>query len=149
VIVRAIEQREIAQVARWNVQLHEDENSPPMSIDAASQRIRRWLEERTFKGVVFVVDGKAVGYLLYALRPIHPDERGEASVYVRQFFIARESRRHGYGTQAFRAFVAEWVPADSKVMLDVKVSNPAGQGFWESLGFESKSVSYEHYGRKP
>ncbi len=142
-IVRAMEQKEVPRIAAWNVQLHEDELSMPMSIEAATQRIRRWLDEGAFEGVVFVASGEAVGYLLYELRPVHPDLRGDAGVYVRQFFIARESRRHHHGTEAFRAFVDECVPHDSDVMLDVKVSNPAGQRFWESLGFRAKSINYE------
>jgi GNAT superfamily N-acetyltransferase len=144
VIVRTIEKNEISQVAQWNVQLHEDEHSIPMSVDAARQRIRRWLEEGTFEGVIFLLEGQAIGYLLYELRPTHPDQRGGASVYVRQFFIAREARRKGRGTAAFRAFVDELVPSDTHLMLDVKRSNPAAQRFWESLGFQAKSVSYEH-----
>jgi GNAT superfamily N-acetyltransferase len=143
-IVRAIEKSEIPQVAQWNVQLHEDEHSAPMSIDAATQRIRRWLEEGTFQGVTFLVEGEAIGYLLYELRPAHPDQRGGASVYIRQFFIARAARRKGRGTAAFRAFVDERVLGDTQLMLDVKRSNPAGQRFWESLGFQAKSINYEH-----
>ena len=30
---RALEKQDIPQVAQWNVQLHEDEGSPPMSVD--------------------------------------------------------------------------------------------------------------------
>jgi GNAT superfamily N-acetyltransferase len=144
VIVRAILENEISQVAEWNVQLHEDEHSTPMSVDAATRRIRRWLEEETFQGVIFLVEGEAIGYLLYELRPAHPDQRGGASVYVRQFFIARAARRKGRGTAAFRAFVDERVPSETYLMLDVKRSNPAGQRFWESLGFRAKSINYEH-----
>ncbi len=86
---RALERQDIPQVAQWNVQLHEDEGSPPMSVDAATKRLRRWFEDGTFQGAIFLADGKSVGYVLYEHRPVHADQRAAECVYVRQFFISR------------------------------------------------------------
>ena len=141
--IRAIEEEDLPLLAQWNVQLHEDEGSTPMTVDAAAERMQRWLDVGTFEGAIFLVDESPVGYLLYEHRPVHPDQRGGESVYVRQFFIARESRRQGRGTHAFKTFLRELVPRGANVMLDVKVSNEPGQRFWESLGFGAKSVAYE------
>jgi ribosomal protein S18 acetylase RimI-like enzyme len=140
---RALGDQDIPQLAKWNVQLHEDEGSTPMSVEAATERIRRWLDANTFQGAVFVVDEKAVGYLLYEHRPVHADLRASESVYVRQFFISRESRRRGHGTKAFETFLRELVPERANVILDVKTSNGPGQRFWETLGFAAKSIAYE------
>jgi ribosomal protein S18 acetylase RimI-like enzyme len=139
---RALVHQDIEQVAQWNVQLHEDEGSAPLSVDAAAKRLRRWLEDRTFQGAIFLADGSEVGYVLYEHRPVHADQRAAESVYVRQFFISREARRQGNGTAAFKTFVREFIPRNANVVLDVKESNPSGQRFWESLSFKPMGVTY-------
>lgn len=114
-----------------------------MSVDTAAERIQRWFDTGTFQGAIFLVDEKAIGYLLYEHRPVHVDLRASESVYIRQFFISRESRRKGHGTKAFETFLRELVPEQASVSLDVKVSNPSGQRFWETLGFPAKTIAYE------
>ena len=140
---RGLEEEDIPRVARWNVELHEDEGSVVMSVDAAAERLRRWIAKGVFRGVIFIADGIPIGYALYEHRPAEADPRSGETVYLRQFFIARESRRQGRGTAAFRLLVRERVPGSARVVLDVKVSNPSGQRFWESLGFEATCVAYE------
>lgn len=122
---------------------YEDEGSTPMSVDTAAERIQRWFDTGTFQGAIFLVDEKAIGYLLYEHRPVHVDLRASESVYIRQFFISRESRRKGHVTKAFETFLRELVPEQASVSLDVKVSNPSGQRFWETLGFVAKRIAYE------
>lgn len=114
-----------------------------MSVDTAAERIQRWFDAGTFQGAIFLVDEKAIGYLLYEHRPVHVDLRASESVYIRQFFISRESRRKGHVTKAFETFLRELVPEQASVSLDVKVSNPSGQRFWETLGFVAKRIAYE------
>ena len=142
-ITRPLVPGDIPQVAKWNTQLHEDEGSSPMSNDAAENRLRRWLEKGKFEGVVFVVEDEEIGYLLYELRPVHDDQRSSESVYLRQFFISRDSRREGLGRAAIEKFQREVVPSTARLVLDVKTSNPGGHQFWKSLGFESVSTFYE------
>jgi len=134
---------EIPLVAKWNVQLHEDEGSKPMSIEAAEKRYRRWLRENSYKGVIFKVDGAPIGYVIYEHRKEHPDSRDTEAIYIRQFFIAREFRRKGYGTAAFTIVVDKFVPSNTSVKLNVKSSNPLGQQFWETLGFKPENTEYE------
>jgi len=40
--IRAIEEEDLPLLAQWNVQLHEDESSTPMTVAAAAERMRRW-----------------------------------------------------------------------------------------------------------
>ena len=67
--VRTLEEKDIQNVARWNVQLHTDEGSIPMSVDAAAERIRSWISNGLFRGAIFIVDGIEIGYVLYGYRP--------------------------------------------------------------------------------
>jgi len=93
--------------------------------------------------VIILVKKEPVGYVIYEHRAVQPDSRDRESVYIRQFFISREARRKGFGTTAFRLFLATTVPEGICVRLNVKASNPTGQRFWESLGFESENIEYE------
>lgn len=140
--LRRLAEADISQVAEWNVQLHEDEKSSPMSVDKARERLLRWVRDQTFKGAIFTIDDNDIGYIIYEDRPVHPDLRENHSVYVRQFFIDREARRSKLGTRAFKAFIEKLVPPGVTVTLNVKSSNPAGHIFWNSLGFEAENISY-------
>ena len=64
------------------------------------------------------------------------------SIYVRQFFVARTHRRLGLGTEAFRYAIQNITPLGQRIVLDVQASNPAGQRFWESLGFLAQHTEY-------
>jgi len=134
---------EIPLVAKWNVQLHEDEASKPMSIRAAEARYRQWLMDGSYKGIIFKVSKIPIGYVIYEHRKRLPDSRDSDSFYIRQFFIAREFRRKGYGTTAMSIVLEKLVPNNTTVKLTVKSSNPLGQRFWESLGFKPENIEYE------
>jgi len=134
---------DISLVANWNMQLHEDESSTPISRDAVEDRYRRWLRGAKFKGVIILVEAQPVGYIIYEYRAVQPDFRDRESVYIRQFFVAREARRRRFGTTAFLKFLETTVPSGVCVKLNVKASNPSGQLFWESLGFEPENIEYE------
>jgi len=139
---RPIELEDIPRIAIWNVELHEDEGSVPMSIRNATERLVNWLSGDRFRGMVFSVGGVEVGYILFELLDADVGLRGSTdSIYVRQFYISRESRRSGLGTEAFRCFLGEI--GTKRVTLEVKATNPDGQRFWESLGFISQEISYQ------
>ena len=140
--LKQLEAEDIAQIARWNVELHEDEGSRPMAIVDAETRLRKWLTEDTFQILIIRVDGQSIGYILYQVRPATPGIRGSVeSTYIRQFYINRKARRCGHGKKAIECF-REQVLSDTQLHLDVKVSNPGGQKFWESLGFVGEHVAY-------
>ena len=134
---------EIPRIARWNVELHEDEGSEPMTIADAEIRLRKWLTDDSFQILIVTVDGQSIGYILYQVMPATPDIRGSSeSVYIRQFYINRNARRCGNGTKAIERFTQQVINDNQPLRLDVKVSNPVGQKFWESLGFTAEHVAY-------
>lgn len=138
-----IKVEDIPQIARWNIELHEDEGSTPMTNAGAEARLRKWLTDDSFQVLIITVDGRAVGYLLYQIVPPTPDIRGSVeSVYIRQFYIIREARRFGYGRNAIEFLTQQVLHETHPLHLDVKVTNPGGQKFWESLGFVAGHVAY-------
>lgn len=140
--MRPLEQTDVPRVAIWNVELHEDEASSPMGIADAEVRLHSWLSNSKFQGMIFAVEGIEVGYILFEVQDATSDLRGSSeSIYVRQFYIARESRRRGYGKKAFRQFLSE--VGDKRMTLDVKATNPAGRKFWESIGFIPQHIAYQ------
>ena len=110
-----------------------------MEAAAIIARLRRWLANE-YQGLLFELDSRPVGYALF--RPTDPDLKGADGIYLRQFFIAREHRRRGLGSQAFGLFVDHAV-SGRRVVLEALASNPAGQAFWQSLGLRVYSVAFE------
>jgi len=134
---------DVPQIARWNIELHEDEGSTPMTAAAAESRLRKWLTNESFQPRIITVDDRSVGYLLYQLVPPSTDIRGSVeSVYIRQFYIIREARRCGYGRDAIQLLTKQVLTETQPLHLDVKVTNPEGQKFWESLGFIAEHIAY-------
>ena len=133
----------ISQIARWNIELHEDEGSTPMTVDSAEARLRKWLAGDSFQALLISVEGRSVGYILYQLHPPTPDIRGpEESIYIRQFYIMRNARRLGHGKNAIDLLTQQVIKEDQPLHLDVKATNAAGKKFWESLGFVAEHVAY-------
>ena len=110
-----------------------------MDVAAITARLRRWFANE-YQGLPFELDSGAIGYALF--RPTDPDLKGADGVDLRQFFIAREYRRHGLGSQAFSLFVDHAVSGRTLV-LEALASNPGGQAFWRSLGLRVYSVAFE------
>ncbi|MFH1085182.1 MAG: GNAT family N-acetyltransferase [Chloroflexota bacterium] len=126
---------DVGLLARLNRQMIEDERSRnPMSLAQLEGRMRGWLLGE-WRAVLIACDGQAAGYCLYqARRDSYFPER--PVVYVRHYMIERAHRRRGLGRAAFERLVAEWFERGATVELDVLTSNPAGQVFWASLGFQ-------------
>ena len=109
----------------------------------AEARLRRWLTDNSFHALKITIDDRPVGYMLFQKVPPSPDLRGSSeSIYIRQFYIVREARRSGSGRNAIELFTQYVVSKGHPIHLDVKITNPAGQRFWESLGFEAEHVAY-------
>ncbi|MDQ2628197.1 MAG: GNAT family N-acetyltransferase [Actinomycetota bacterium] len=124
-----------------NRQLADDERSRnPLPAAALAARMEKWLGEG-WRGVL--VESEAQQVIGYALFQISADyyDPSIPEVYVRQFFIARDFRRQGLGRKAFALVASTHFPAGANVLLDVLATNPAGQQFWHSLGFEPYSTS--------
>lgn len=112
-------------LARWNRQLIEDEGSDnPMSVPELEKRMNDFLSNG-YAAYLFWEGEKPVGYALIDLTG--------TPYYLRQFFIARDSRRKRFGKAAFALLLRE---LDCKsIDIDVLTGNENGQAFWESLGF--------------
>ncbi len=136
---RPINSTDLDLVAGWNQHLQIDEGAPPMEVAAITARLRRWLANE-YQGLLFELDSTPVGYALF--RPTDPDLKRADGIYLRQFFIAREHRRRGLGSQAFVLFVDHAV-SGRRVVLEALASNPGGQAFWQSLGLRVYSVAFE------
>lgn len=134
---------DISMIARWNIELHEDEGSTPMTVDGAEARLRKWLADDSFQALLISVEGRSVGYILYQLHPPIPDIRGsKESIYIRQFYIIRNARRFGHGKNAIELLTQQVLNEGQPLHLDVKATNATGKKFWESLGFVAEHVTY-------
>ncbi|MBL4679430.1 MAG: GNAT family N-acetyltransferase [Pseudomonadales bacterium] len=134
---------DIPQIAAWNIQLHLDEGSTPLTIAEAESRYESWIENDEYSGLVFCLNDVACGYILYEYNEAGNDVRSPAYYYVRQFYIDKNCRRTGTGTKAFNMFKEMCVLTGTKINLEANISNPNGQKFWESLGFKACEIAYE------
>jgi 8-oxo-dGTP pyrophosphatase MutT (NUDIX family) len=127
---------DIALLARLNAQLIADEKSDnPMSVEQLEARMREFIEEDGYKAVLFAEGEEVLGYALYRVEPSH--------LFLRQFFVVREHRNEGVGRAAFEHLSDhEWENIAS-IRLDVLAGNKAARSFWESLGFDERSVRLE------
>lgn len=118
-----------ALLASWNFQLIQDERHPSqMSTPELEVRMRDWLNSGTYRAVVFQRDGVPVGYALFGVDP-------DSTIFLRQFFIAREHRRLGIGTAAMNLLLGQVIPRDARITVVVLAHNEAGKKFWASIGF--------------
>lgn len=112
-------------LAEWNRHLIEDEGSEnPMSVPELEKRMSDFLNNG-YTAYLFREDEKPVGYALIDLT--------KTPYYLRQFFIARDSRRKRFGQAAFTLLLRE-LDCDT-VDVDVLIGNENGLAFWRSLGF--------------
>lgn len=132
--LRPIAGCDIAELARMNLALIHDEGSGnPMGIPELEQRMRGFLAGG-YQGVTIRVDGCAAGYCLW--RPEAGPHAGAAGVYLRQYYIRPEYRRHGLGRAALRQIMAQCFMGAAFVALDVLDCNAPGRAFWADFGFK-------------
>lgn len=123
-------------LAEVNRQLIEDEwDGGGMSLEALERRMRRWLADGDYRGVLFQENGETVAYALVSA--------DEGSAYIRHFFVLHGHRGHGTGRRALQTLLREVVPPTARVTLDVLASNRAGHGFWNSEGFRDYAIRME------
>jgi GNAT superfamily N-acetyltransferase len=128
-----------ALLAELNHQLIRDEgHRNPMTVAELEQRMRGWLSGGEYRAILFEHDGGAVAYALFRFEP-------DASIYLRQFFMCRDKRRQGIGSQAVELLFSEVFPARTRVTLEVLAQNEIGRGFWEAAGFQNYSVCLERF----
>lgn len=132
---REAARKDAAVLARLNQALIRDEgHRNPMSLPELEQRMARWLQGE-YRAVLFEVANEVVGYAVYREEPDH--------VYLRQFFVSPEWRRHGAGRAALAWLKANaWAEA-TRLRLDVLLNNPAGIAFWRVMGFRDYCLTME------
>jgi len=130
VSIRSASDDDLDILSVLNRQLIEDErHDNNMSIEQLRSRMKSFIHT-DYQAFLFEVEEKVVGYALV--------NQSTDPVYLRQFFICREHRRKGYGTQAFRLTLGA-AKAD-RMDVDVLVWNHRGIKFWRSLGFEDRGI---------
>lgn len=128
-----------ALLAELNHQLIRDEGHRNlMTVAELDQRMRGWLSGEEYRVVLFEHDGCSVAYALFRFEP-------DASIYLRQFFVCRDMRRQGIGSQAVEMLFNEVFPARTRVTLDVLAHNEIGRGFWEAASFQNYSICLERF----
>ncbi len=146
-----------------NRRLIEDEGSRnPMSLDELADRFRNWLEgtwqvdllieaadgpaqpnSKSSVGPIQPPPESVVGYAVYQVR--RDEYFPEATeVYLRQFYLERERRGRGLGSDGYLRLAQERFPPGCTISLDVLETNPAGRRFWEKLGFAPYSTTLKH-----
>jgi ribosomal protein S18 acetylase RimI-like enzyme len=121
---------ELELLAQLNKQLIEDEkHDNAMDITQLTERMKGFLETG-YSAYLFCDSSLIIGYALINMK--------KRPLYLRQFFICRESRRRGYGKRAFCALL-DSLGTDT-IDLEVLVWNETGKAFWQSLGFKERSV---------
>jgi GNAT superfamily N-acetyltransferase len=139
-VTLAIEHRtatsaDVPVLARLNQQLIEDEgHRNPMDLTELEARMRSMLSGN-YTATLFEQGTHVVAYALWTEQPDW--------VYLRQFFVARDSRRRGVGTQTIRVLTDEVWPADKRIRVDVLVGNRPALEFWRAVGFVDYLITLE------
>ena len=94
--VRKAGEADLPLLARLNRALIEDEGSRnPMMLEELQQRMGGLLKDG-WQIDLFCRESDVLGYALYSID--RDDYEDAPFIYLRQFLIAREHRRRGYGT---------------------------------------------------
>lgn len=129
-VIRPAAHDDLDMLARMNKQLIEDEkHDNKMDTDQLKDRMRRFIEGN-YKAFLFLKDGEVVGYALVDMT--------RDPLYIRQFFISREHRRHGYGRAALSGLLK--LLGTSRADIEVLWWNETGIRFWKSMGFKERSI---------
>jgi predicted acetyltransferase len=118
-----------------NQQLIEDEDHRNrMSLHELEARMRLLLDG-DYLATLFEWDGQIVAYGLWRDEPDW--------VYLRQFFVVRDFRRRGIGTQAIRVLIDEVWPAAKRIRVNVLIGNRPALEFWRAVGFVDYLITLE------
>lgn len=126
--------KDVSKLALLNKQLIEDEKSDnTMNINELERRMKEFLET-DYSAYFFIEDSRIIGYALI--------KNTNSPVYLRQFLIERNYRKHHYGTQAFQMLLKY---LDIKeIDLEVLPWNKSGLAFWEHCGFNETCIAMRY-----
>ena len=105
-----------------------------MSPQELAGRMREWLSSE-YRAVLFEQDSLPVAYALFREEP--------DMLYLRQFFVHRESRRSGIGSHCMEILFSKIFPRNKRITVDVLSQNPAAISFWRSVGFSDYCLTLE------
>ena len=125
---------DVPKLAQLNKQLIDDEKSDnPMNINELESRMKGFLET-DYSAYFFIEDSQIIGYALI--------RNTSNPLYLRQFLIERNYRKHHYGTQAFQMLLQH---LDIKEMdLEVLPWNKSGLAFWKHCGFHETCIAMRY-----
>ncbi len=131
--------RDVTELCMFNQLLIRDEGANnPMSLGELEQRMLG-LFNNGYQANFISIDDVDIGYILFVERQ---NDRAEPYIFLRHFFIQDTYRRQGIGKDVISQLKAEQFKG-KKVLLEVLVSNERGRNFWESCGFEYRSMTME------
>lgn len=105
-----------------------------LTVAALEQRMLDWLAS-DYRAVIFERETGPAGYALFRNEPEY--------VYLRQFFVVREQRRHGIGRSALAWLKGTVWSGCERIRIDVLPENRAAVAFWHSVGFSDQSITME------
>lgn len=126
--------KDVGELALLNKQLIEDEKSDnAMNIRELEKRMKEFLET-DYSAYFFIEDSQTIGYALV--------RNTSNPVYLRQFFIGRNYRKHHYGTQAFQMLLKH---LEAKEMdVEILPWNKSGLAFWKHCGFNETCIAMRY-----
>lgn len=127
--IRGAKDEELILLAEMTRQLFEDEPSDRvLTIQQFEDRLRGYVGTGC-RAFLFLEEG-IIGYALVNM--------SKTPYYLIDFFIRRNERRTGKGTDAFNLLMREL--NTETIDLDVFYWNGRGRKFWESLGFKEYAI---------
>jgi len=122
-------------LGQMNRLLIEDENHHnTMTVMQLQRRMRSWLAT-DYVGVIFEREGRFAAYVVYI--------ENSVQVYIRHFFVSREFRRMGVGSQAIRILLDQVLPSNKRLLVDALSANVPAVEFWRSVGFSDYAITLE------
>lgn len=126
--------QDCAYLGRLNKRLIEDEgHSNPMTEEQLAERMAGWIATN-YSAYIMTANGEKVGYCVSRYD-------GDA-IYIRQLYIDRDYRRHGYGK-----YLVNWLHQHAwqarKLRLEVLAWNERGRQFWRNIGFQEYCIVME------
>jgi GNAT superfamily N-acetyltransferase len=130
VTIQICSDKDLDLLAKLNKQLIEDEkHNNQMKVEQLKERMKGFINS-DYRAYKFENLGEIVGYALV--------NHSRQPLYLRHFFICRQSRRKGYGKMAFKKLLELLNTKD--IDIEVMYWNNTGYGFWKSLGFNERSI---------
>jgi len=130
ITIRLSSEEDLDLLSQLNRQLIEDEmHDNNMTMDQLKERMSGFLS-LNYKAYLFMECDDLKGYAL-----INHDRQ---PLYLRQFYICRDSRRRGYGKAAFFKLL-DYI-GTRIIDIEVLYWNETGKKFWNSIGFKERSI---------